>query len=155
MILGTVNIMQIIMLLVLVAFTGYYIRKAIKYFKHKSSKEDTLEQKTNQENKIQNESNQQAASKTKPKRSGRVTLVVIIIILLGLTLPFHYLPDHGKVLMKANLTFKNTIVTNSDIEAIVLRLNKASLMEQMQMRQDPFIQTLMESGVLFEKGMRR
>ena len=125
MILGTFHFMEVFMLIVLVALIGYYIWKAIKYFKKKA-----------QEGKL--------------KRTLQVTIGIVVVIFIGLTLPFHYLPYHGRVLVKANLTFKNTIVTNNDIEGIVKRYNNSNFMQQVQMRQDPFIQTLMESGVLFD-----
>ena len=146
--------MQVIMLLVLVALIGYYINLAIKHYKKKSSEETSIEEDPNPESSTENQTNKQKPPNKKSKRNYKVTFGVIVVILIGLTLPFHYLPEHGKVLMKANLTFKNTIVMNSDIERIVKQYNNASFMQQAQMRQDPFIQTLLESGVMYEYGAR-
>lgn len=154
MILGTFLFMQVIMLIVLAILIGYYIRKGIKYYKKRNNKEISTEEKPREENTIEDDANEKQSKKAKPKRTFKVTLGIIVVILIGLTLPFHYLPQHGRVLVKANLTFKNTIVTNSDIERIVNQYNNASFMQQVQMRQDPFIQTLMESGVLFERGIK-
>jgi mannitol-specific phosphotransferase system IIBC component len=155
MILGTFHFMQVIMLIILAALIAYYTSIAIKYYKKKNNKEIITEEKPREESANEGDKKEKQSKKAKPKRTSKVTLGIIVVILIGLTLPFHYLPQHGRVLVKANLTFKNTIVTNSDIERIVKQYNNASFMQQVQMRQDPFIQTLMESGVLFESGVSR
>lgn len=151
MILETFHFREVFILLIIVAVVGYYMNLVIKYYKKKSKEETPIEEDPNTENTTEGKINQQKPANKKSKRNYKVTFGVIIIILIGLTLPFHYLPEHGKVLMKANLTFKNTIVMNSDIERIVNQYNNASFMQQAQMRQYPFIQTLMESGVLFDR----
>ena len=142
---GTFHFMEVFMLIVLATLIGYYIRQAIKYFKKKSNEGNLSKENVNEGSPIEGK-----VEEVKPKRNIKVILGIIVIILIGLTLPFHYLPQHGKILIKANLTFKNTIVTNSDIKNIVDRYNNGNFMQQAQMRQDPFIQTLLESGVLFD-----
>lgn len=152
MILGTFHFMQILMVLFILALIGYYVNVGIKYFMKNSEAENPAEEEHSQEINSEEHLVSQPTNKVRPKRNWKVIFGVIIILFIGLTLPFHYLPQHGKILMKANLTFKNTIVTNSDIERIVDQFNNANFMQQMQMRQDPFIKTLLDSGVMFEYG---
>ena len=74
--------------------------------------------------------------------------VVILVIVLGLTLPFHYFPYAGMVFPKNNLTLSNTFITNDDIKLIVDRYNAANNDEKLAMKNEPFFRKLMEKGLV-------
>ncbi len=86
------------------------------------------------------------------KYISRISTVVIIAIV---TLPFHYyFGDNGfRVFAKTNLTFSYTFVTQDDIEKVISRYDKASLLEKQSIRNEPFVRKLMEEGLLIEKGL--
>lgn len=76
-------------------------------------------------------------------------IFVIALLLLVAALPFHYLPDHGKVLFKSNMTFKNTIVTMEDVDEIISDYNNSkTLREQEMISSRPLVITLLENGIL-------
>ena len=86
----------------------------------------------------------------KEKKSSGKGLIILAFVLLGLTLPFHYVPSHLKVFPKNNLTFSHTLILQSDIDALILRYNNASLFEKKTMRNEPFFRKLMEEGIVLE-----
>ena len=84
------------------------------------------------------------------KRNG-TGFIILIIILLGITLPFHYVPSHLKVFPKNNFTFSHTIVTQDDIDNLVERYNDASFFEKQAIKNEPFFRKLTEEGIIYEK----
>lgn len=93
--------------------------------------------------------NNQPVIKSKSSYTG---WLIFIIIVLGLTLPFHYIPSALKVFPKDHFTFKHTIITQSDIEDIVTRYNNCtSIIEQQSIDNDPFVRTLRERGYIVQK----
>ena len=110
---------QLIVLFILLLLVAFIIYRIIKYFNKK-------------------------AKQGKLKESLLKTTGILSVVIIGLALPFHYLPYEGRAFPKANLTFKNTWITNSDVKAIIKRYNNANFMEKIQMRKDPFIETLFE-----------
>ena len=86
----------------------------------------------------------------KPKsRSGRGWMIFFIII-IGATLPFHYVPESFKVFPKNNLTFSNTIILQEDIDDLIKRYNNASRYEKLAMKEEPLFRKLTEKGIIYE-----
>ncbi len=84
-------------------------------------------------------------------RKGNGTgFIIFIIFLLGITLPFHYVPSHLKVFPKNNFTFSHTIVTQEDIDYLVERYNDASFFEKQAIKNEAFFRKLIEEGIIFE-----
>jgi len=91
---------------------------------------------------------------TKSKK-GYTGWIIFIVIVLGLTLPFHYVPSAMKMFPKDHFTFSHTFITKDDIDDIVKRYNNASnIFEQNAMDNDPFIRILREHGLIIEKGRK-
>ena len=77
--------------------------------------------------------------------SGFGMLIVIVILA---TLPFHYIPSRSLVFPKDHLTFTNTFITESDIEDIINRFNRASFFEKISMMNDPLMKNLKEHDII-------
>ncbi len=77
--------------------------------------------------------------------------IIFILIVLGLTLPFHYVPSALRMFPKDHFTFKHTIITKEDVDDIIRRYNDAkTIFQQNAMNNDPFIMTLREQGILVD-----
>jgi len=88
-------------------------------------------------------------------KKGYLGWIILILIVLGLTLPFHYVPSAMKMFPKDHFTFKHTIITQEDIDDIVKRYNSATnIFEQNAMNNDPFIRTLREQGIIYDKDRK-
>ncbi|HVW99912.1 MAG TPA: hypothetical protein VHA52_05700 [Candidatus Babeliaceae bacterium] len=74
----------------------------------------------------------------------------MILLVLGLTLPFHCVLDTFHIFPKDNLTMKNTFITLSEIDSMVSRYNKASLSEKEDIKKEPLFKKLMEEGLIGE-----
>lgn len=92
--------------------------------------------------------NIQTNQKSKPTYWG---WIVFVFIVLGLTLPFHYVPSAMKMFPKDNFTFKHTIITEKDIDDLIEQYNKGNLFEKNSMSNDPFFRTLREQGLIKKK----
>ncbi len=82
------------------------------------------------------------------KNTGWITFIIILI--LGLTLPFHWSLDYKTVFPKEHLTFSNTFFTENDINKIISRHNNASFIERQRINQEPFVRKLKEKGILYD-----
>ena len=80
--------------------------------------------------------------------------IVFLLIVLGLTLPFHYVPTAMKMFPKDHFTFKHTIITEDDINQIIKSYNSSNIFEQNAMNNDPFIRTLKEEGIIVDKSKK-
>lgn len=78
-------------------------------------------------------------------------LIVFLVVLLGVTLPFHYIPSKLMVFPKNNFTFSNTIITEEDIDQIIERYNSANIFEQTALNNEPLVRKLREVGVIINK----
>lgn len=81
--------------------------------------------------------------------------IVAIIIILILTLPFHYVfYQHDFTMFPKNqITFSNTVLTDEDIEGLIKRYNNASLYEKQAMNTEPLMRKLREKGIIIEKEL--
>ena len=79
-------------------------------------------------------------------------LLILLLIFLGVTLPFHYIPSRGMVFPKDNFTFSYTIITEDDITDLINRHNNSSLLERSSIKSEPLHRKLMEHGVIYEEG---
>ena len=79
-----------------------------------------------------------------------IILLIIILAIVGSTLSCHFVFYNYKlhILMKDNLTFKNTFITDDDIEDIIKRYNEATIFEKITIKQDPLIKKLIEEGII-------
>jgi hypothetical protein len=84
------------------------------------------------------------------KKNSYVGWIVFILIILGLTLPFHWSLDYGTVFPKEHLTFNKTFFTSEDVDNIIKRFNNASFIEKQAINQELFVRKLMEKGIIWE-----
>lgn len=89
-----------------------------------------------------------APAKKKKKLIIRISVAVIVFIFL---LSFHFVPSRMMVFPKNTLTFSHTIITESDISDLVDRYNNSSFIQRQAMSKEPFVQKLMEKGIIIEK----
>lgn len=79
---------------------------------------------------------------------------LILIIVMTITLPFHYIIQDGKlkVVTKDNFTLSNTLVTQHDIDKIITRYNDKNGIEKMEMEKESVLKKLLENDfVVFKK----
>ena len=93
------------------------------------------------------ENQAQESPKTESKSSYKGWIIIILII-LGATAPFHYVPSRMKVFPKDNLTFSNTFILEEDIYDIKERYNSANIFEKYHIRQEPLVKKLLEKKLL-------
>lgn len=76
--------------------------------------------------------------------------ITFIIIVLIVTLPFHYVFYRGelKVFIKDNFSFKDTFVTEDDIDDLIERHNKANLWDKSAIRNESLHKKLIEEGII-------
>ncbi len=79
-------------------------------------------------------------------------LIIIVGIILLITLPFHYIPEHGKVFPKDNLTFSNTFIFQKDIDAIIKRYNNANFLDKLMIRKETLVKKLLEKGIISQES---
>ena len=88
----------------------------------------------------------------KPKRRTGRGWIIFFIIIIGATLPFHYVPESLLVFPKNNLTLSNTIILQEDIDDLIRRYNDASRYEKLAMKEEPLFRKLTEKGIIYEKN---
>ena len=74
--------------------------------------------------------------------------LVSIIILLSLTLPFHYIIKPLNVFPKKYLTFQHTFIDQEDINKLITKYNSSTGIERILLDNDAFHRTLLEEGVI-------
>lgn len=79
-------------------------------------------------------------------------IIIVIVILLAATLPFHYALDYQKVFLKDSLSFNYTFITKEDVNKLLDKYNKASFYEKLTIRGDYIFRKLMEQGIIFEEN---
>ena len=77
--------------------------------------------------------------------------IIIALILLFATLPFHYVPSALMVFPKDNLTFSNTFIMQGDIDKLVERYNNADFFERNAMNNEPLVRKLKEKGIISDE----
>jgi len=93
------------------------------------------------------ESQQQIVVKKKNKA---IKWIILLVIILGLILPFHYVPSHLKVFPKDNFTFSYTIITQSDIDKLLERYNDCETIFQKQsISNELLFRKLSEKGLIY------
>jgi hypothetical protein len=106
-------------------------------------------------NKLLGKSNPSEPSPPKPsppKEKSYTGWILTVIIIIGATLPFHYVPSHLAVFPKDNLTFSNTFITETDIDELLKRYNDASSFEKQSINQEPLMVKLRAKGIVKEEG---
>jgi len=79
-------------------------------------------------------------------------LIVALVIILGATLPFHYVPSAMKVFPKDNLTFSYTIITQDDVDNLLKRYNDCeTIFQQQSIRTEPLFRKLSDQGIIYDK----
>lgn len=90
--------------------------------------------------------------KPKNKKNNSFKLLVTLIIILLLTLPFHYVPSQLMVFPKDNLTFSYTIITQEDIDNLLKRYNDCeNIFQQQSIKTEPLFRKLSDQGIIFDK----
>ena len=86
------------------------------------------------------------------KKNKNLKWIIISIIILGLVLPFHYVPAALMVFPKDNFTFSYTIITQDDINQLLKRYNDCeSVFQQQSIRNEPLFRKLSEKGLIYDK----
>lgn len=86
-----------------------------------------------------------------PSKTYKLHFSILIIILL-MTLPFHYVPSEMKVFPKDNLTFSYTIITKEDIDKILKRYNECeTIFQQQSIRTEPLFRKLSDQGLISDE----
>jgi len=84
------------------------------------------------------------------KKGYYLGFIILIILILVATLPFHWIFYKGeiKVFPKDILSFNHTIVTESDIQILIERHNSSSFFEQINIRNESLHKKLVEAGII-------
>jgi gliding-associated putative ABC transporter substrate-binding component GldG len=90
--------------------------------------------------------NKQTTQKTTQKG-----LIIAFVLILGATLPFHYIPSGLIMFPKDHFSFSNTFIFQDDIDKLTDRYNNASFFEKQAINQEPLMRKLREKGIIFEK----
>lgn len=77
---------------------------------------------------------------------------VVFFAVLFFALSFHWMPDHGCIFPREQLSFANTVISHEDIDQLIERHNEASGFERALVRQEYIYQKMVELGIIFEKG---
>lgn len=99
--------------------------------------------------------NNQESEKSYPNKGFPYVLVILIIIGICVTLPFHYIEgssglDGLKIFPKKSLTFSNTFISRTDLKNKIRQYNESSLYQRIALNQDPFIRALMDNNIIYE-----
>ncbi|MBL1408705.1 hypothetical protein [Sphingobacterium faecale] len=86
----------------------------------------------------------------RPNRVGQ-WLKTILVIAVFFMLSFHWMPDHGHIFPKEQLSLANTIISNKDVDQLIQRHNEASGFERTLIRQEYIHKKMYELGVIFER----
>ena len=117
---------------------------------------DSIDESENKnEEKIKSDSDNQSVLQFKIKLPWKIEnnlFFLILIIVLIITLPFHYVIQDGiKIIPKDNFTFSNTFVSDSDINKIITRYNGENFFGKLEMRKEPLVKKLIENDILRKK----
>jgi hypothetical protein len=109
--------------------------------------ENSLEPKIEQKN-LTIEKKLNEANILKQYRS-YIIFTLVSILLIFITLPFHYVPQRFMAFPKDNFTFSNTLILQSDIDNSLKRYNEASIIEKMTIINDPLFKKLKEKELIY------
>jgi len=86
-----------------------------------------------------------------------VSFIVLIILVLLATLPFHYIDVGGdfKVIAKDHFTFENTYIDKDDINKIIARYNEGNFFEKMAIQNEPLFKKLEENGYIIDPSKKQ
>jgi len=88
----------------------------------------------------------------KPQRENSYSgWIITSVVILGATLPFHYVPEQMRIFPKDNLTFSNTFIFQHDINKVIDRYNSARPIERQAINQEPLVRKLREKGIIVDK----
>src|SRR5690349_195633 len=59
-------------------------------------------------------------------------LIITVVVIIGITLPFHYVPEELRMFPKDNFTFSHTFITQSDIDEVLERYNNCKTIFEQQ-----------------------
>lgn len=78
--------------------------------------------------------------------------IIGLLIVLGATLPFHYVPSAMKIFPKDNLTFSYTIITQEDVDNLLKRYNDCeNIFQQQSIRTEPLFRKLSDQGIIYDE----
>jgi hypothetical protein len=100
--------------------------------------------------------NQDSSSKEHKKNEAKsffIFLLILTVIFIALTLPFHIIIGDGgatwRYFPKESLTFNHTFTTSIELGKISVKYHEASPSELQEMNVDPFIRRLIEEDALY------
>jgi hypothetical protein len=91
-------------------------------------------------------------SDRKVKKNPYIKWIALLIIFIGLTLPFHYVPSRMMIFPKDHLTFSHTFITENYIESLIERNNSANFIERLSIYQEPIVRLLIEKGIIVKNS---
>lgn len=98
-------------------------------------------------------SEEPATSKSNSGANTYIKLIFLALLLAGVTLPFHYIPDRLIVFPKEQMTFSHTFITQKDIDYIIERYNNAdNIFEQQAIANEPLVRKLTEKGLIVDRN---
>jgi hypothetical protein len=77
-----------------------------------------------------------------------IFLGCLSVVLIAITLPFHYIPSRGMIFPKQSLTFSYTFITEGDISRIINRYNTANFLEQAAINNEPLMRKLRDQEII-------
>ena len=78
--------------------------------------------------------------------------IIFLIVIGGLTLPFHWIPSEKIVILKKNLSFSRTFVTEDDVQKIIEKYYLGSPKEQFEIEEDPLTDALKDRWNVYRSG---
>ena len=86
-------------------------------------------------------------------------IIFIILVIISVTLPFHYVLENSEapyslraVFKKNNLSFDKTFINDNDLKAIIKRYNDANFIERASIKSEPLYRKLLEKQILKVSG---
>ncbi len=106
---------------------------------------------------VESDSDEEIITSRERKGGSSVKWTIIIIVIgLGATLPFHYVPSALKVFPKDNLTFSHTIITQEDVDDLIKRYNSCeTIFQQESIRNEPLFRKLSEQGMIADEKAKK
>ncbi|WP_291275993.1 hypothetical protein [Flavobacterium sp.] len=78
--------------------------------------------------------------------------LIFLIVIGGLTLPFHWVPSEKMVIPKKKLSFSRTFVTEDDVKEIVEKYYLGSPKEKFEIEGDPLTDAIKDKWNVYTNG---
>lgn len=79
-------------------------------------------------------------------------LKLFFFVILFFTLSFHWMPDHGYIFPKEQLSFVNTVFSREDVSRLIDRHNEAGEFERALIRQEYIHRKMHDLGIIIKSS---